>query len=167
MATYQVSADADSGYLTAAVDNDHYYAGHLAGYIDGFARWEGVTIPVGATITSAKVQLYTNFLLNGGCIEGSTMRFEDSINPAAVTSRVDYDGKDKTTENVSWNNIPDDDAWTDSPDISAIIQELVDSYDYSAGAPMQLLHTGNDVGNGATRAYSLSLIHISEPTRPY
>jgi hypothetical protein len=66
---------------------------------------------------------------------------EDSHNAAAPLDRDDYVAKDLTTASVDWSEI---ESWTsgnpyDTPDISAIIQEIVRKGAWSSGNAIQIM----------------------------
>lgn len=145
---YQVSADSDdaregttgtvvvvAGSNVVVDDLDEFY---------GF-RWQGVTIPVGATITTAWIDLW---IINDANDEPNhVIDFEDSSAPAAFTTNAnDISGRAGTTATATLSStnlgVATTGNWISDlqvmpfPEIKTIIQELVDSYDYSSGAAM-------------------------------
>jgi hypothetical protein len=143
---YQQSANGDSGYSQGAgfSSPNRYYCGSLGGTIYAFLRFTGVTIPVGATITAAYLSFYEN--ASGGT-PLTKIYAEDAADPAACTSRTDLYNRTKTTAVVDQDGNPAA-GWYNTNDISSIIQELVNSYDYSAGKAIQFLHDNDGGGNG-------------------
>ena len=139
---YQVGASGDSGRC----DNTGYfttYGIYVGNYslntTDGWCRFTGVTIPVGSTITSAYISYYGGF--GSVCPIASSIYFEKVANPSAPSSQSDYISRTKTTNHVSWNpSIFNFGTWYNSPDLTAIINELMSSYSYASGAAMQVLH---------------------------
>lgn len=143
---YQVGATANDGMWDtngAFITNDYCVVGcrdyggsnyktHM------FARWPGVTIPVGATITNAYVSIYRS--AHAGMPSGA-LYFNDVAAAVAPTTNATANGKVKTTATITWNP-PTTGTWVNSGDCKAIIQELVDSYNYSAGSAMMMLWLG-------------------------
>ena len=141
---YQVSTPEDDGYWIApSVFPDHsvnLILGGLSGYqIKVFCRWTGITIPAGAKITSAYVSF--RFREYAGIPPKCTLYFEDAANPSAISSALDGYYRVKTTANISVTG-PTSGEWWNTGSIVSIIQELVDSYDYSSGAAMQMIIDG-------------------------
>ncbi|GAG41702.1 unnamed protein product, partial [marine sediment metagenome] len=120
--------------LTLTDFNFDYYK-ERSGY-----RWDNVTIPVGVTITNA----YIDFAFAGTGDAASDpeheLWFEDNINPLTFTT-ADMNISDRTVTSTQLTlgdhsilGATPGDWWSEiatPPDISSIIQELVDSYDYS------------------------------------
>lgn len=141
---YQVSTPKDDGYWTAipafSYDTVGLPLGGSSMYpIKVFCRWTGITIPAGAKITSAYVSFrFYDYL---GTPPKCTLYFEDAANPSAISSASDGDDRVKTTANISVTG-PTSGEWWNTGSIVSIIQELVDSYDYSSGAAMQMIIVG-------------------------
>lgn len=109
-------------------------------------QWTNVTIPRGVRIISAYVQFQadeshsgtTNLLINGEFVPNS-----------ANISSVDFNvsARKRTEAQVAWSPA----AWTtgqagpaqQTPDISAIIQEIVDQYNWVSGNTVSLVFTGS------------------------
>ena len=141
---YQVSTPKDDGYwITSSMFSYGSFnlpLGGLSGYpIKVFCRWTGITIPAGAKITSAYVSF--RFYNYSGTPPECTLYFEDAANPSAISSASDGDDRVKTTANISVTG-PTSGEWWNTGSIVSIIQELVDSYDYSSGAAMQMIING-------------------------
>ena len=146
---YQVSTPEDDGYWTkSGFSNNTVYLsmGTSFGFVRNlFIRFAGVTIPAGSKIVSAYMSFY--FYDSTGTPPECALYFEDAANPSAVTSRTDGDGRVKTTASIGITS-PTSGTWWNSNDISAIIQELVDSYDYSSGSAMQCIINGGSPDSG-------------------
>lgn len=102
-------------------------------YYHGFFRFADVTIPVGATITNAYISVY--YYGKSGTPSECKLYFVDAANPSAPTSYDSANGLTLTTEYISFT-APTEGTWKNSDDISAIVQELNDTFDYSSGAAM-------------------------------
>lgn len=168
-----MGASADDGYWATAYalfDNagaDGDALGNISTYtINVFCRFTGVTIPAGATINSATLQLYFKTVWSGDDPK-CTIYADDQSNPSAVSGYSNGDGRAKTTASVA-AELPESGTWS-SYTITAIIQELVASYSYASGNAMQFLLIGNNAGNGyiaihsyntdATKAMKLSIVY--------
>lgn len=150
---YQVSANSDDARQASdgtvglanesIVDETTEYFGQ---------RWTGVTIPVGATITTAWIDLW---VIDDATDEPNhTVYFEDAASPATFAATANnISNRTPTTATallssanlgigVSGGWISDVQAMP-FPELKTIIQELVDSYDYSSGAPMVAIIQGS------------------------
>lgn len=104
-----------------------------------FACWTSVIIPVGAIITTAYVQWRFHSYL--GSPSECTLYFNDAKPAVVPSSYTNAEALVKTTANVKYTP-PIEGDWLTSPELKTIIQELVDSYDYSSGSSMELLGIG-------------------------
>jgi hypothetical protein len=146
---YQVSTPEDDGYWTSssfANNTINLLMGASSGTVRNlFIRFAGVTIPAGSKIVSAYMSFY--FYDSAETPPECALYFEDAANPSAVKSRTDGNGRVKTTASIGITS-PTSGTWWNSNDISAIIQELVDSYDYSSGSAMQCIINGGSPYSG-------------------
>ena len=135
----QVSVLGDDGYTSEeeeifSNEGDNLYAGErwAEGFEDQFwARFDNVLIPSGVTITVAYLSVYS-----GGFNVGNKEQVfaDDQSDPAAPTTYADHRGRSRTTAgSEAWEVPAGTNEWRNSPSIVDVIQELVDSYDYSAG----------------------------------
>ena len=108
-------------------------------YNDWF-RFTGITIPKGATIVHAYLVIGESSWAAGTNLKISA---EKSANPTAPTSNANEASKVRTTANVIWNSGYSDGAYHNSPDIAAVIQELVNSFSYTSGSAIQILVDNN------------------------
>lgn len=111
-----------------------------------FACWTSVIIPVGAIITTAYVQW--RFHSYSGSPPECTLYFNDAKPAVVPSSYTDAEALVKTTANVKYTP-PIKGDWLTSPELKTIIQELVDSYDYSSGSSMELLGIGITAYDGS------------------
>lgn len=109
----------------------------------GGMRFTGITLPFGATVTKAYLDLVCGFIYHNGVpgVVRSVIIGQKSNNAAQFSDIADYQARrgvivggandnNITTASVLWNNIP---TWAvgdivRSPDIKTIIQELVNLY---------------------------------------
>jgi hypothetical protein len=157
---YQVLASADDGcwFTVDSFDNTMEVLSvgvSVSDILNLFARFVGVTIPVGAFITAAHISTY--YETKYGTPPACELYFEKASDPTAPTTTANANARTKTTAHISWTP-PSSGTWADSNDISEIIQELVNAYNYSAGKHMQLLVMGGGTGSniGSVRSYNSS-----------
>lgn len=118
----------------------------LAGYNNpdnkdcgGASRFLNVTIPPGWEITLANLILIAAGTKDTTVVN-TRLRAEANVNPATFSTVEDFDARVWTTA-VDWNAIP---TWTlngtyTSPDIKAIIQEVIDLPGWASGNPIVVL----------------------------
>lgn len=152
---YQVNAGENDGYWQSSTFNNttpYIIFGYSSVGVNSFARWTGVTIPTGATITAAYLSFY-RYVISSGTPPACTLYFEKAANPSAITSASDGNSRTKTTASISVT-APTSGTWWNTNDISSIIQELVNSYNYASGAAMQMIVLGGGSGSNYGTGYS-------------
>ncbi len=112
-------------------------------------RFSNLNIPQGATITNAYVQ-FTADKDNQSAAASYTIKGQDVDNATTFTStNNNLSGRTFTSASVSWNNIP---AWNTAgesaaaqktPDLTSVIQEIVDRQGWSSGNSLALFVTGS------------------------
>ena len=116
-------------------------------------RFTNVTIPVGATITSARLTVYTNANMGGASSNDKVrVRGEAADNPAAISSSSDAQTRyaNLTTASVDWyvweanGPITGADQPVLSPSLNTVVQELVDRVGWASGNAM--LFFAHDLG---------------------
>lgn len=122
-------------------------------------RWLGVSVPSGATIESAYIK-FTSNRANFGTVN-TELEGEAADNPITFSTLVDYNGRSRTVEKVSWPNVGSwsDGVQYDTPDLSSIIQEIINRPGWASGNALVLFW--NDDGSSAyisrhPKAYDLS-----------
>jgi len=138
--TWQVSASSDDCYVKRE-DSSIYltefevrvgYASALQETYDAGLRFTNVTIPRGAKIESAYLTLiaYTGITIDASAI----IRGEASNNPSTFSTYSDFISRPRTANSVVWSMPPTESgASYDTPDISNIIQEIVNRPGWSPG----------------------------------
>ena len=169
----QIDAGADDGFV--ARNTDFLHAGSTdirigtVNEFSAFLRFSTAKIPQKATITKAYITIVpiaTN--LAGPQVKISAA---DLANPSTPTSYSEFYSCKRTAATVNWDlSIP---FWTagedeDSTDISVVIQELVDSYDYFEGAPILLFFDCADQDATETAQYFAAFENtVYEPAKLY
>ena len=110
-------------------------------------RFNGVTIPNGATVTNASIQFTVDELDLGTC--KLTIKGENTANAQPFLSTTkNVSNRTKTTATVSWNPsgwwIPGTTGSSQkTPDLKGIIQEIINSSSWNSGNSMVLIITGS------------------------
>lgn len=144
--TWQVTASTDDVEveyvtpifnLTSAKWNVGYY--YTYSDLGSAGRFLNVTIPPGSTITQANLKV----VANGDYIfdtVNTRLRAQSNINPATFSTIGDFNARTWTSDatHVHWDAIPHFAAETEytSPDIKAIIQEVIDLPSWASGNPI-------------------------------
>lgn len=131
-------------------------------------RFQGITIPQGANITNAYVEFETDETSTG--LTNLDFYGEDIDDaPTFSTTSGNITGRTKTTASVAWDNVPEWNTTSEkhqSPDISTIIQEIVDRGGWSSGNDLVILVEGDgsrtaESYNGETAAAPLLYIEYN------
>ena len=107
--------------------------------------YNDVVIPVGAIINEAHIRFQNS--TSSGTAQ-CKLQANDTITPSIPTTAAGANGLAKTTAYVMLSPSGGSGDYWNSPDMKDIIQELVDSYDYSAGEPM--MFAAFDIGGSPT-----------------
>lgn len=157
--TFPIDIDPTINLQVGGSDGDAYYRysdfawdltnpNNAIGYVsapnsgNGFpARFTGVTIPKGATITNAVAILTSNAILAGdNC--NARISAEGTDNASVFSTSADFDTRylTKTTARIDWNTIAHTVTNTEytSPDIKTVIQEIVDRAGWVSGNALAL-----------------------------
>ena len=117
-------------------------------------RFNAVTVPPGATINSAYVEMRSTD--NNSESTDLTVFGENADDAATFSSGSNnLSSRPMTTAAVDWSNVEDWDKnqWHDTPDLSAIIQEIVDRGGWVDGNNLVILVRSDDL-NGNRLAFS-------------
>jgi hypothetical protein len=147
------TAISDSGtfYVGASSDDGYHYSGVVNTTVKffnvgnnnwpNFVRFSNLTIPQNATINNAYIRGVGYNTATG--IGTSTIHGNDIDNAIAPTTVAQYNALVKTSANISWS-ISSTTAGVsiNSPDLSTIIQEIVNRPGWSSGNAIQFLGTG-------------------------
>jgi len=123
----------DSSFISIGQEAEDVFSLKFAAYL----KFSNITIPEDAKISKAYIIVVPTFTNRTGPLMQITAA--DHPNPTAPKNYSDYSTRNKTDASVDWNaSYWYEGVSVNSPDISGIIQELVDSYnyDYSTGAPI-------------------------------
>lgn len=160
-------------YSPTQSDHDGYYLGSTrntsAAFIicgsddpnvtQAWILFPSVAIDQGANIGTAKLSLRAYSTPVSGTLADvrTIIRADDADNPSVPSSASDAAGRTRTTAGVDW----DPSVWAantdyDSPDISAVIQEIVDRPGWTSGNNLLILwdDDGSTAGDHRVNAYS-------------
>jgi hypothetical protein len=162
----KITAGADDGF---AARTPEYFSADSTGItigtdlkFDAFLRFSDLKIPANAAITKAYISVVPAVTNQAGPM--MHISAADAANPTAPTTSSDFYARKRTASTVSW----DASSWAaggseNSTDISSVIQELVDSYDYSAGAPILIVL---DIAEGGTENQYFAAFEDAEYEAP-
>jgi hypothetical protein len=162
----QITAGADDGF---AARTPEYFSADSPSITIGtdlkfaaFLRFSDLKIPTKATITKAYISVVPTATNPAGPMVHISAA--DNANPSAPTTSSEFYARKRTASSVNW----DASSWAageseNSTDISIVIQELVDSYDYSAGAPILIFF---DIAEGDTENQYFAAFENAEYVAP-
>ncbi|MHC4474417.1 MAG: hypothetical protein ACYTEL_02150 [Planctomycetota bacterium] len=147
--TYQVSAGLDDAYAWSATEQDvnssYLVVGDDRSYTPPYCmsamRFTSVMIPRGAAIISAYLKINSGAEGNRGQIYG-VVQGESVDDPADFSSRY-IGAAARTAAGVDWDHklTWDSDTWQTSPDISTVIQEVVDRPGWNSGGSLVVFYS--------------------------
>ena len=132
-------------------------------------RFQGVSVPQGADIIAALIEFKVDESTSAST--SLTLRGQDSDNASTFAATYhDISSRPLTTAAVQWNNVP---AWNvedvsqQSPDVSSLVQEIVNRPGWSPGNAMAFVISGSGQriahsydGGGSNLAPQLRIIYI-------
>ena len=133
--TQQVSATENDAYeyYGNTVTNSYLWAYNQGNLYTG-ARFTGVNIPQGATITSAKLDFYNSFYTgNYATLAGEAV---DDSSAFVAGSAPDLSTRPLTSATLTWNFAG---TTPEEKDVTSIIQEIVNRTGWSSGNSLSLL----------------------------
>jgi lysophospholipase L1-like esterase len=145
--TYRVGASGDDGYDTSSGSFTNsggvdFRLGDNGNHLSTYARFAGVTIPVGATITAAKLTLTDWWDESTAAGITTTIKAADTGNPSAPTDDASFTGASRTSQSASWTFGSGTNQTTgsthDTADFASVIQHLVDNHSYASGSAVVL-----------------------------
>lgn len=136
----------DGGVDVDGLDSDGWQFGASgSNYRDVGLRFQNVTIPQGATIDSATIQVYRSYCSGDGPYLG-TMYCEDVDSAVDFSTNNNLCNRVKTTASVTWDAPTGEDGWIDSPDLKTIVQEVIDRDGWESGNDIMFIWwSGNNV----------------------
>jgi hypothetical protein len=97
-------------------------------------RFLNITIPPGSIITAAYLRVRARDTRTATVVN-TKIRGEKSLNPNTFSTYNDFFARPRTTNFVYWDNVPPFTGgnWYNSPDISAVIQEIINQPGWASG----------------------------------
>jgi PKD repeat protein len=119
----------DSSFISIGQQAEDVFSLKFSAYL----RFTNITIPTDAKISKAYITVVPTFTNQTGPLMKITAA--NHSNPTAPKNYSNYSTCNRTDASVDWNaSYWYEGVSVNSPDISGMIQELVDSYNYSTGA---------------------------------
>lgn len=121
-------------------------------------RFANITIPSNATILNAYIQFTADGASSGSL--DMTIKGEDIANSSSFSNTPNnISNRTTTTSSVLWSSIP---SWADNdaglgqrtPDLSAIVTEIITSNGWTSGNPITLIITGTGGSSQLRKSYS-------------
>ena len=139
--------DMKQGYTDGGMmDISHFYS---------FLHFTTVAIPVGATVTAAKIQMQYNGQESGSVGETFAISAEDVDSSSAPTTAAAVIDATLTTANATWTVASmTTSTWYDSPDLTTVIQEIVDRTGWASDNNITMIMHSNSVGDWYVRWWS-------------
>jgi len=161
-----VAASADDGYGNSTGGNFNTENG-MAFYLTsttvrGFARFVNLQIPQGATIVSASIGLSVKANFAVSCSLAAIAQ-DNAI--SAPASNTDVMNATLTSAAISWVDVA---TATKSPDIGAVIQEIVNRPGWQSGNAITLIsYAGSQTGTGpeADKSETLTVTYVTDATQ--
>ena len=156
----QVSASNDDGYQhdldgQTLGDSEVLVRATTAGSrLHGGLRFSGVALPRGAHILSAKLSVKVGATNDVDCaIVGSREQNAQDFAGQTILNHFFLYG---TSASVAWvqDDVPTSGGWADSPDISSVLQEIVDASSWESGDHVVLILMANE--RGAPKDFSFA-----------
>jgi hypothetical protein len=119
-----------------------YEAGNMGAPYNAWFRFTGINIPKGAVIEAAHLEITESQWGNGTKL---SIAAEKEANPAAPSSTANHNQKVRTQAKVAWDTGYSDWAYHNTPDLTAVVQELVTSYAYTDGSILILVDNSGSV----------------------
>ncbi len=166
MTTYEasVTASADDAWQATNGNTNITVTAALVDHVDewhGF-RWDNVTIPKGATIDSAYVEIYCD--VDTADEPQHDFYGEDEDNPGvfvAGTGNNNISGRTRTSATVRWSNADLGAPGSfQTPNIKTIIQEIIDRAGWASGQAMVI------VCRGTISSRDLRIVYYDEGVNP-
>ena len=129
-------------------------------------RFRNVTVPNGATIARAYIRF-----MSTNAQGGYTKAFvygERNAAPAAFSTWANFTARIHTSAMVEWFELSSIPSWTgaeiyDTPDITSVVQEIVDLGGWAFGNDMVLFVEGDDIWHGIREPASFDHAIYTEP----
>jgi hypothetical protein len=161
--TKRVNLENDGGYKSDDWYVGYHYFGHNGSYsITNVFRFTNVTVPVGAVITSAYLK-FTAYSTEASSVKTKIAGIAED-NTGTMSS--DPTGRTKTTNKTDWDfsGVTQDTVYT-SPDIKAVIQEIIDRAGWNSGQAMGFFVS--DDGTTSGNLYSMYGYDDDSTKAPY
>jgi PKD repeat protein len=156
-----LSSSDDAQQATATVTTTGLSIGITAGTRYGGLRFQNVTIPPGATITNAYLQLYVVTVDDPADMDWWCEKVANSTTFVAEDNNIS--GRTLTTATYNWTATnTGTGAYVDTPDLSALVQEVVNLPTWQSGNALTFITQGSATSELNFRTYD----HSAEASAP-
>lgn len=168
MATWTIATGTDDGHWDPGGGFSATSNYCLVGYASSqprhaFFRYTNITIPQGTTILTAKITFVARYAGSGTV--GLYIYGNDVDSATAPTTNADAANLGLTTAYTSWSPVDmDQNSSYDTPDLTSVVQEIVDRAGWSSGNAMQFIVrriSGTNPRYLAAVNYSTSILTIT------
>jgi hypothetical protein len=115
------------------------YIGDYKMVFESSLRFTNITIPQGSAITSAKITLTTTDTSASSGTPNLDIQAFDEDNSTQISTAADFEGRARTTANVNWSQSFSNNTAYETPDISSVVQEIVDRASWASGNAMHFV----------------------------
>jgi hypothetical protein len=166
----QVSTSSDDSYETGAayfslttttLVAKSYTDNTNSGYICSGMRFQNITIPAAATITSAYITGY----VESNTYDNANMKIygNDVDDAATYSTGAKVISRNRTTAYTSWVADGVSTGWANSPDLSTVVQEIIDREGWASGNDISLMMIANTDTGKELRVTSYDGNHTRAP----
>jgi hypothetical protein len=158
--TYSSSNGGDAGTAGGGgISSTNLFLGNYMGTSRyAFVRFPSVAVSQGASIGVATLSL--NYIANGGSgtIDVTVVGDKES-NAAEIASLADYNSRPTTTNTVAWSPPNSWSGYTNTPNLAAIVNEILAQSGWASGNALQILIGDNGSPSSVwTRAWGDELV---------
>lgn len=146
---FKVSASVDDGYEATSVPDLYPISENLGiktsltDFRTSLIRFQNITIPKGSTVNNAYIKLYS---WSTGYDDINSKIYANNVDNANnLTVEADIFGRSLTTAYVDWVQDSLGTGWITSPDITTVIQEIVNRSGWGSGNALAVIITADHI----------------------
>ncbi len=127
-------------------DIDAGWEGDDFNVLNAGLRFQNITIPQGATIESAYIEVTSHEAKSADDVAILNIYADSDVNAPTFSMDALLTSRTLTTATVNWTIAEEWGLWTthQSPDVTSIVQELVSKEDWASGNPIAFILKGTD-----------------------
>jgi len=122
--------------------------------LDSGVRFTNITIPPGATIESAEVQLYSDTTYGSSGTVAVRLYGQAADSPGTFSTYADFAARSNTTAYSDWSISTNwtTTEWVSTPSLAAVIQEIIDRPGWTSGNALVIFFRNNGTADSTGRA---------------